>query len=167
MTGSTVAIHIRPKHPVRVASLLILGFPLPLFLFAARSPAIAIAVLAFLAGVCIDLHDVLFDTVLQKHVPPEALARVISYEAVGSMAFVPAGAAIAGPVSAAVGIGPCLTAAGVLILLAAPAALLVRPVRQISDCKAATAAASPAVGPDPAASTGSATSTEANDPTQR
>jgi hypothetical protein len=128
-----------------------MGFPLPLFLLAAEAPVAAVAVLAFAAGVCIDVYEVLLDTALQKNVPEEKLARVMSYEAVGSFAFVPLGLALAGPASAALGVGPALVWAGVLIVLAGPLVLLLPSVRAVDDgqspASATSAVSVPASGP--------------------
>jgi hypothetical protein len=131
VTGSVLAVRLRPRYPTRLAALLTAGFPLPLFLLAAQAPLVAIALFAFAAGVCIDVYEVVLDTALQRNVPDEALARVMSYEAVGSFAFVPLGLAVAGPISAVAGVGPTLVGAGVLIAAAGPLVLLLPAVRAV------------------------------------
>ncbi|MFF4016047.1 MFS transporter [Streptomyces sp. NPDC001843] len=133
VVGSTTAVRLRTHRPIRLAAVLTMGFPLPLFLLAAEAPVVAAAALAFAAGVCIDVYEVLLDTALQKNVPEEKLARVMSYESVGSFAFVPLGLALAGPASAALGVGPALLWAGVLIVLAGPVVLLLPSVRAADD----------------------------------
>ncbi|WP_329314366.1 MFS transporter [Streptomyces sp. NBC_01262] len=129
VVGSTMASRVHARYPLRLAALLTMGFPLPLLLLAVHAPVAAIAVLAFAAGACIDVYEVLLDTALQQHVPEEMLARVMSYESVGSFAFVPLGLAIAGPVSASVGTGQTLTGAALLIMIAGPVVLLLPSVR--------------------------------------
>ena len=133
VTGSALAIRVRPRHPVRTAALVVMGFPLPLFLLAAHAPVAAVCALAFVTGMCVDLYGVLIDTTLQKRIPSAALSRVMSYESVGSMALVPLGSALAGPVSVAVGIGPALVGTGVLMVLAGPVLLLSGTIRHIED----------------------------------
>ncbi|MFE9555629.1 MFS transporter [Streptomyces sp. NPDC006692] len=134
--GSAVAMKVRPREPVRTAALLTVGFPLPLFLLAAHAPVYAIALAAFLAAICIDVYEVTIDTALQKHIPPQALSRVMSYESLGSFAFVPLGLAIAGPVADAVGTGTALTGAGLLIMAAGPVVVLLPSVRRVKDTAA-------------------------------
>ncbi|WP_069885775.1 MFS transporter [Streptomyces luteocolor] len=129
--GTVAAMKVRPRNPIRTAALLTVGFPLPLFLLAGHAPVYTIAVAAFLAAICIDIYEVTIDTALQKHVPPEALARVMSYESLGSFAFVPLGLAVAGPVADAVGTGPALTGAGLLIMLAGPIVVLLPSIRAV------------------------------------
>lgn len=131
VSGSAVAIKIRPARPVLTAALMMSGFALPLFFLASYGPLVAIAVAAFAAAICIDIYEVLFDTAMQKHVPEEALSRVVSYESVASFAFVPLGLAIAGPLAAVVGLRQTLLGAAILIVLAGPVVLLVPSVRGI------------------------------------
>jgi hypothetical protein len=76
---------------------------------------------------------VTLDTALQKHVPPEALSRVMSYESLGSFALVPLGMAGAGPAADMVGVDTALFGTAALIMLAGPAVLLLRSVRSVTD----------------------------------
>lgn len=133
IVGSLVAARFRPRRPVQTAALLTAGFALPVFALGTTLPVVVIAVAAFVAGACIDLYGVVFDTSLQKRIPPESLSRVMSYESVGSMALVPVGSAIVGPVADRVGAETTLLAAAVLIVLAGPVMLLVRDVRRVED----------------------------------
>jgi hypothetical protein len=110
-----------------------MGFPLSVLLMAAEAPLAAIAAATFLAGVCIDVYEVTLDTALQKHVPPEALSRVMSYESLGSFALVPLGMAGAGPAADMVGVDTALFGTAALIMLAGPAVLLLRSVRSVTD----------------------------------
>lgn len=138
VTGTVVAMRIRPRYPVRVAALLTLGFPVSLLLLGAEAPVVAVAVATFLGGLCMDVYEVTLDTTLQKQIPPEMLSRVMSYEALGSFAFVPLGLAIAGPVSGALGVGATLTWAGSLILATSILVLLVPSIRHVEDRREAS-----------------------------
>jgi hypothetical protein len=59
----------------------------------------------------------------------------MSYESVGSMALVPVGSAIAGPVAAGLGTEAALIGAAVLIVVAGPVVLLIRDVRRVEEVK--------------------------------
>jgi hypothetical protein len=133
IVGSVLAIKFRPRRPVRAAALLTMGFPLSVLLMATGAPLAAIAAATFLAGIVIDVYEVVLDTSLQKNVPPHALSRVMSYESLGSFALVPLGMAGAGPVADAVGVQPALYGAAALIMLAGPVVLLLRSVRTVTD----------------------------------
>ena len=93
------------------------------------APAVAIAAAGFVAGFGIELFGVFWDTVMQEQIPNEALARVSSYDALGSVVFIPLGAAIAGPIAEVAGIPETLIGAGVIVLVATLAVLLVGDVR--------------------------------------
>ncbi|MFD9220702.1 MFS transporter [Streptomyces sp. NPDC060064] len=133
VVGSVVAMKVRPRRPAQAAALLTMGFPLSVLLMAAEAPLAAIAAATFLAGVCIDVYEVTLDTALQKHVPPEALSRVMSYESLGSFALVPLGMAGAGPAADMVGVDTALFGAAALIMLAGPTVLLLRSVRSVTE----------------------------------
>lgn len=63
-----------------------------------------IAAGALLAGVGLMAFDALWGAALQERVPPESLARVSAYDWLGSLALNPLGAALVGPVAAAIAI---------------------------------------------------------------
>jgi hypothetical protein len=62
-------------------------------------------------------------------IPPRVLARVSSYDALGSVMTMPAGALVAGPVAAAIGVPATQYGAAALILAASLLALIPRDVR--------------------------------------
>ncbi|MEV2201224.1 MFS transporter [Streptomyces fradiae] len=144
--GTVVAMRVRPARPVRAAALATAGFPLSLFFLAAEAPLAAVCAAAFAAAVCVDVYEVMLDTALQQHVPPEALSRVMAYESLGTFALVPIGAAVVGPVSAGAGVGPTLVGAAVLIVAAGLAVLLLPSVRSVPPVLAASAASDASEG---------------------
>ena len=83
LLAATFAILLLP------APLVALGFPLSL-------PALVAA--AFLAGVGSEVFGLLWHTTMQQEIPADKLSRVYSYDALGSIALVPVGYALAGPV---------------------------------------------------------------------
>ena len=99
LLGVVVAIRARPRHPIRLVVLL--TFPLaslPVAL-ALGAPLLVAAGAAFLGGVALDILSVLWDTTMQREIPPDALSRVSSYDALGSLMFGPIGLLLAGPAS--------------------------------------------------------------------
>jgi len=76
-----------------------LAVPLPL-------PLVVLAVLA--TGFGIELFNVYWVTALQQHIPDEVLARVNSYDALGSFVFIPIGLTIVGPIADQIGISTTL-----------------------------------------------------------
>ena len=59
---------------------------------------------AFVAGVAIDVFEVLWATALQQNIPREALSRVASYDWLGSLALTPIALLAAGALAATIGL---------------------------------------------------------------
>lgn len=75
------------------------------------------------------MFEVLWQTTMQHRVPAELLARVSSYDLLGSFVAIPIGQLLAAPVSAALGVRPSLILAGGVGGAVLLACLLVREVR--------------------------------------
>ncbi|WP_433723594.1 MFS transporter [Actinoplanes sp. CA-051413] len=86
---------------------------------------------AFLAGLGIEQFAVAWETTMQEHVPADKLARVYSYDMVGSFVAIPVGQVLAGPIAGAVGVEPTLVGAAALIGLAVAGMLAGRDVRNL------------------------------------
>jgi predicted MFS family arabinose efflux permease len=65
---------------------------------------------------------------MTTRIPSDKLARVSSYDALGSMAAMPAGALIAGPLSAAIGVSSTQFAAAALMVVASLLTLIPRDI---------------------------------------
>ena len=83
------------------------------------------------AGFAFALGSVVWDTTLQRKVPPEKLARVASYAWMGSMVFLPAGYALAGPIAMAIGIKAYLVIAAGWIVVSTLVVIRLRAVREV------------------------------------
>jgi len=90
-----------------------------------------LVVVGFVAGVGLEQFGVAWETTMQEHVPADKLARVYSYDMVGSFIAIPIGQVLAGPLAQSVGLEPALIGAGVLILLAVLGMLSSRDVRHL------------------------------------
>jgi hypothetical protein len=88
-------------------------------------------VVMFAAGVGLEQFTIAWDLSLQQNVPGDRLARVYSYDMVGSFVAIPIGQLVAGPVALAVGTTATLTGAAVLIVVATAAALTSQGVRTL------------------------------------
>ncbi len=65
-----------------------------------------ISVAVFVVGICFSAPMVIWGTLLQRRVPPHMLGRVSSLDFFVSLVFMPLSMAVAGPISAVVGLGP-------------------------------------------------------------
>jgi hypothetical protein len=131
VVGGLLALRIHPRRPLRTAALAIAVFALPLSCLALRADLLVVAGAAALAGAGLMVANALFETAMQQHVPSHALARVSSYDWLGSLALQPIGFVLWGPIAALAGLDAALWAAAVLHAATALALLLVPDVRRL------------------------------------
>ncbi|MFZ0090660.1 MAG: MFS transporter [Solirubrobacteraceae bacterium] len=101
--GALIGIRWRPRRPLLIGFLLILVWPVQGIAFALGEPLAAVIVLAFAAGLGFSLFEVWWETALARYIPPHALSRVSSYDWMGSLALMPLGFALAGPLASVLG----------------------------------------------------------------
>lgn len=132
LIGALLSTKWRPNRPLLTGMLLSLLYPLYVLGWSLDAPLWALIVLAAGAGLSVELFMVWWLTALQTHIPRESLSRVGSYDAMGSLMFGPIGLALAGPVLAAIGIGPTLGIITAIMALVIVVALLFKSVRSLS-----------------------------------
>jgi MFS family permease len=108
--GGVVALRWRPRRPFLVLSCSMSLTALPVAALAATAPVWALLGSAAVLGVVWGMFDPFWLTAMQREVPPDMISRVSSYDYLGSLAFYPAGLALAGPVSGVIGIPATLWA---------------------------------------------------------
>ena len=112
--GSLIGFRWQPRWPMRTAMLVNLPWTAAIALFALGAPR-ALAVAAFVVGGAgFSLFQVLWHTALAQRIPPHALSRVSSYDWLGSLALLPLGYLLAGPIGEAYGAAEVL-AVGALV----------------------------------------------------
>jgi predicted MFS family arabinose efflux permease len=131
--GSLVGLRWRPARPLLAGLLLTLFWPLQSILFALGAPTAVVVVSAVAAGYGFSLFGIWWDTALVRHIPPAALGRVSSYDWMGSLALLPVGFAISGPLAAAFGARTVLGVGALLALLLIVLALLPRSTRELGE----------------------------------
>lgn len=152
LLGGVLALRLRPRHPLRVAmGLLAVSTPAVTALLAAAAPLWTIVPVAVLDGIAISLFNTFWFTALQADVPAEELARVSSWDYLGSLVILPLGQALAGPVAAVLGLAATLYGAAALGFVLFAASLLARSVRDFSPPArgAGGLVADAALGPPP------------------
>jgi MFS family permease len=119
VAGGVVALRARPRHPFRLSFAIFAVVTPALFALVAGHATLAIILpVAVIDGSSGTLFNTFWFTAVQSDVPAGELARVVSWDYFGSVAILPLGQALSGPVAAA--IGPSTTlycAAGVSALL--------------------------------------------------
>jgi predicted MFS family arabinose efflux permease len=118
VAGGALALRFRPDRPLLACfvfwSLGVLPVaalipPLPLLLVAGANACFALGIV---------YANAVWESVLQREIPPERLSRVSSFDWMVSLSFMPVGQILAGPIAGAVGTDATLAGAGVLILFA-------------------------------------------------
>ena len=131
IAGAVIGFRWRPRHPMRTGMLLALPFPTAFGAFALGLPAPALLPIFVLAGTGIALFDVWWHTALAQRVPPHLLSRVTSYDWMGSLALLPIGYVLAGPLGEALGAAEVLAVGSAIALAALTLALTSREVRDL------------------------------------
>ena len=129
--GTVLALRLRPRRPLLLAVGVTPIAALWMFALAVPMPLYVLCAAACATGVAIDLMYANWMTTIQTHVPQEALSRVGSYDAFGSLAFAPVGLFLAGPFTHLVGASTALVVAGTIVLIASTVPLLVKDVRHL------------------------------------
>jgi len=129
--GSIVGIRWRPRRPLLVGLMLVLVWPLQSCVLALGAPLALVVLVALATGYGFSLLMIWWETALAYHIPPNALSRVSAYDWMGSLALVPVGFLLAGPLADAFGAREVLGIGGVLGLLMLVLALLPRSTRAL------------------------------------
>jgi hypothetical protein len=148
LLGNVWSMRLRPRRPLVFGWAIILLCGPSLVLLAFAAPVWAIALTEIASGLSIGVAGTLWETTVQRNVPPEALSRVAAYDWMGSTALRPLGLAIVGPIAEAVGVKETLLAAFVLTMASSVTLLLIPDMWRIRDT---SGPARPAVVPDDAA----------------
>ncbi|MBK9739181.1 MAG: MFS transporter [Actinobacteria bacterium] len=131
LVGAVAATRVHIGRPLVFGMVGMLVMPIWLTMLAFELPLIWVAAGSFAVGLVLELFFVLWTTTLQQNVPREALSRVSSYDAMGSLMFGPIGLALAGPLIAGVGSQAAFLIAAAVATVATLSALLSRSVRQL------------------------------------
>ena len=131
LAGGVLAVRWRPGRPILVATIAVFFNAPVIAALALGFPVWAVAILALVEGTATELFSVYWYTALHENVAPEALARVSSYDALGSLAFSPIGLVAAGPLSDAIGIDATMWLGVALVVVPTALVLLVPEVRNL------------------------------------
>jgi hypothetical protein len=133
LAGAVLAIRLRPRRPLVLATVAAAALVAPLACLAAGAPAGLIAAGALLAGGGMMLGNSVWESTLQREAPAASLSRLSAYDWFGSMAFQPLGLAIWGPLSAVLGLSTSLWLAAGLMAASLLAVLAVPDIRSLES----------------------------------
>ncbi|MFI6510287.1 MFS transporter [Streptosporangium sp. NPDC050855] len=131
LAGALLTLRVRPKRPLVVANLVLALGALPLVLLAAGMSAPMVAVAYGLMTGGLALMAPMWETLVQEHIPAEAISRVSAYDWLLSLGLMPLGMALAGPLATAVGTAPTLYGAAALLAASCLGVLLLPDIRRL------------------------------------
>jgi predicted MFS family arabinose efflux permease len=154
IAGGVVSLRFTPRRPMLFVVLTGAAIAISPLSLAMVLPLPAVCVASFALGVFVEMMMVQWTVTMTRNIPPDKLARVSSYDVLGSVMAMPAGALIAGPLGTAIGTSRAQYAAAAVIVVASALALIPRDIRTIRNDEAgirAGAAEIPLGGEGPSA----------------
>ncbi|MEV0678922.1 MFS transporter [Actinosynnema sp. NPDC050436] len=145
LVGGVLVAHWRPRRALAVGVAAILLEAVPLVVLAELPLVVPLVAALFLVGASTEVFVVAWDVSLQENVAEQKLARVYSYDMLGSFIALPLGEVAAGPLATRFGVEPTLLAGAAVLVAATCLALCSREVRRLTrrDPTAAAAPGSP------------------------
>jgi MFS family permease len=129
--GALIALRLRVNRLLRLGVICMLG-EIPVMVALAETPHVAVLIPAgLIGGIAVEQFGIAWESTMQRYVPPHLLARVYSYDALGSWVAIPLGQTIAGPVAIAFGLEAALLGSAAIVLLSVAGMLISRSVRDL------------------------------------
>ncbi|EEQ16448.1 Major facilitator superfamily MFS_1 [Yersinia frederiksenii ATCC 33641] len=133
IVGSFIALRWRPRRDLLVGVMLIALCAIPIVLLSLVSSTFILMGAFFIAGVGFGQFGVVWAHSLQTHIPPERLARVYAYDAMGSFIAIPLGEIAAGPLAMHYGSTAVLLSSAIAVVIATVAASFTPAIRQLDN----------------------------------
>ena len=131
LLGALVGLRWRPRMPMVTTGFFLMVSAVQNLVLAFHPTTVLLTPAAAGSGFAFALGSIVWDTTLQRAIPPEKLARVASYGWMGAMVFLPAGYALAGPISMAIGLKADLLIAAGWIVASTLFVVRLRAVREV------------------------------------
>ena len=131
IVGALIAMRVRLRRMLFFGTACTALLALPMLVLGAAPLVVPLMIAAFIAGVGLEQFAVAWETTMQEHIAADKLARVYSYDMVGSFIAMPVGEVVAGPVAQATSVEGTLIGAAALVVLAVVGMLSSRDVRTL------------------------------------
>ena len=143
IAGSLIGLGWRPRHPMRLAMIGIMLWPITSIMYATGMTLALVVPATAVSGIGIALFDVWWLTALAERIPPDRLSRVTAYDWMVSGGLMPLGYLIAGPLAARAGAVEVMIVGSALAFMAFALGLLPRETRMLERIDVEPAAALP------------------------
>lgn len=131
--GSFIALRWRLRRDLFIGVILVSFCAIPIILLSMVSSTLILMTGFFIAGIGFGQFGVVWANALQTHIPPNKLARVYAYDAMGSFVAIPVGELAAGPLSMHYGSSAILLASAVAVVIATIATSFTPAIRQLDN----------------------------------
>ena len=129
IAGGLASLRFTPRRPMLFVVLIGGSIALSPLSLAMVLPLPVVCVASFCLGFLVEMMMVVWTVTMARNIPSDKLARVSSYDVLGSVMAMPAGALIAGPLGTAIGISRAQYAAAAVIIAGSALALIPRDIR--------------------------------------
>ena len=129
LIGGLTAMKLRPQRPLVLAYILCIPFALFFVAMAVVPPLIVLALAAVMAGSVISISGTLLETTITREVSQDLRSRVGSFRTLGSVAMLPVGMLLVGPITGAISNTGAEILAAIAVLVNAAIVLGARSVR--------------------------------------
>jgi MFS family permease len=129
--GAIVAMRLRIRRLLLFGVAMTAFGAVPLFVLGTRPLFLPLVAAGFIAGLSIQQFGIAWETTMQEHVPSDKLARVYSYDMLGSLMAVPIGQISVGPLAEIFGVGDTLIALSALVICSVAGMLASGDVRRL------------------------------------
>jgi predicted MFS family arabinose efflux permease len=131
IAGGVISLRFTPRRPMLFVVLIGGSIAISPVSLALVLPLAVVCLVSFCLGVLIEMMMVVWTVTMAREIAPDKLARVSSYDVLGSMMAMPAGALIAGPIAAAIGVSAAQFGAAAVIVVVSALCLIPRDIRGI------------------------------------
>lgn len=129
LIGGLTAMKLRPQRPLVLGYILCIPFALFFVAMAVVPPLIVLALTAVMAGAVISISGTLLETTITREVSQDLRSRVGSFRTLGSVAMLPVGMLLVGPITEAISNTGAEILAAIAVLVNAAIVLGARSVR--------------------------------------
>ena len=132
VTGAVLGSRWKPHRPMRAAVLCAVPWPLVIAVYGYGPPLPVLYAVMAAGGAGIGLFAVWWEIALAQRIPPHLLSRVSAWDWMGSLALLPVGYLLAGPLAARLGGQEVMVGGGLLGSAVMALALLPRSTRTLA-----------------------------------
>ena len=129
LLGGVLAAHWQPRRMLFTGVAVVMAAALPMLALGQTPYLLPLLAAMFLSGVALEQFSVAWDVSLQENIPPDKLARVYSYDMLGSFVAMPLGQVTAGPLAEHAGRSATLFGGAALVVVATALVLCSSQVR--------------------------------------